>query len=137
MTRDNILADKSINFAIRMAKCYSYLMEERKEFIMSKQMLRSGTSIGANVRESVNAQSKLDFINKLNIALKESNETEYWLELLYETDYIEEKMFNSFITDNHNISGTLVNIIKSTKNNINNINNPKIESDNGEDEGAA
>ena len=87
---------------------------------MSKQILRSGTSIGANVRESVNAQSKLDFINKLNIALKESSETEYWLELLHETGYIEEDAFASIITDNNNISGTLVNIIKSTKQNINN-----------------
>ena len=134
---DNKIQIISKAYAIRIIRLYQFLTNEKHEFIMSKQMLRSGTSIGANVRESVNAQSKLDFINKLNIALKESNETEYWLELLYETDYIEEKMFNSFITNNHNISGTLVNIIKSTKNNINNINNPKIESDNGEDEGAA
>ena len=134
---DNKIQIISKAYAIRIIRLYQFLTNEKHEFIMSKQMLRSGTSIGANVRESVNAQSKFDFINKLNIALKESNETEYWLELLYETDYIEEKMFNSFITDNHNISGTLVNIIKSTKNNINNINNPKIESDNGEDEGAA
>ena len=89
---------------------------------MSKQVLRSGTSIGANVRESVNAQSKPDFINKLNIALKESNETEYWLELLHETDYIDNYQFQSIIEDNHNLTGTLINIIKSTKHNQNTTN---------------
>ena len=88
--------------------------------MLAKQILRSGTSIGANVRESVNAQSKLDFVNKLNIALKESNETEYWLELLHETNFIDDNQFESIIVDNNNITGTLVNIIKSTKQNINN-----------------
>ena len=94
---------------------YKYLTEEKKEYVLSKQVLRSGTSIGANVRESVNAQSQLDFISKLSIALKEANETEYWLELLYETDYITEEMFNSMISDNKYVVGTLVNIIKTMK----------------------
>lgn len=137
METGNKILDLSKAYAIRIIRLYQFLNNEKREYILSRQLLRSGTSIGANVRESINAQSKLDFINKLNIALKESNETEYWLELLYETDYIEENMFSSFITDNHNISGTLVNIIKTTKNNLNNKTlNPKIESENSDD-GAA
>ena len=122
MEKDNKILDISKAFAIRIIRLYQYLTTEKHEFVMSKQLLRSGTSIGANARESINAQSKLDFISKLNIALKESNETEYWLELLYETDYIEEKLFYSFIKDNNNITGTLVNIIKTTKQNLNNNN---------------
>ena len=113
MEKDNKILDISKAFAIQIIRLYQYLTTEKHEFVMSKQLLRSGTSIGANARESINAQSKLDFISKLNIALKESNETEYWLELLYETDYIEEKLFYSFIKDNNNITGTLVNIIKT------------------------
>ena len=122
MEKDNKILDISKAFAIQIIRLYQYLTTEKHEFVMSKQLLRSGTSIGANARESINAQSKLDFISKLNIALKESNETEYWLELLYETDYIEEKLFYSFIKDNNNITGTLVNIIKTTKQNLNNNN---------------
>ena len=119
MEKDNKILIKSKAFAIRIIRAYQYLCDEKHEFVMSKQLLRSGTSIGANVRESINAQSKLDFINKLNIALKESNETEYWLELLHETGYFDDDAFNSIITDNNNITGTLVNIIKSSKQNIN------------------
>ena len=115
MAKDNLIQDLSKSFAIRIIKMYKYLTEEKKEYVLSKQVLRSGTSIGANVRESVNAQSQLDFISKLSIALKEANETEYWLELLYETDYITEEMFNSMISDNKYVVGTLVNIIKTMK----------------------
>ena len=79
MTRNNILADKSVDFAIRMAKCYNYLMNEKNEFIMSKQMFRCGTSIGANIHEAIQAQSKADFISKLSISLKEASETSFWL----------------------------------------------------------
>ena len=82
---------------------------------MSKQLLRSGTSIGANVRESVNAQSRMDFINKLNIALKEANETEYWLELLHESDYLNDQQFESNYNECGKIAATLTKIIKSTK----------------------
>ncbi len=71
------------------------MKEEKQVYVLSKQILRSGTSIGANIRESVNAQSRMDFINKLNIALKEANETEYWLELLHESDYLDDKQFES------------------------------------------
>ncbi|MBQ9559554.1 MAG: four helix bundle protein [Bacteroidaceae bacterium] len=120
MEKENKILVISKVFAIRIIRLYQHLVEEKHEYVLSKQVLRSGTSIGANVRESVNAQSKLDFINKLNIALKESNETEYWLELLHETDYIDDQSFNSIIQDNNNITGTLVNIIKRTKDNLNN-----------------
>ena len=117
MRNDNKILIISKAFAIRVIRLYHYLVREKQEYVLSKQILRSGTSIWANVRESVNAQSRADFINKLNIALKESNETEYWLELLYETEYIDDKQFNSLLEDNKNITGTLINIIKTTKNN--------------------
>ena len=80
--KDNVVKDKSLEFAVRIVNLYKFLVNEQKEFVMSKQILRSGTSIGANIREAEQAQSRADFINKLNIALKEANETEYWLELL-------------------------------------------------------
>ena len=119
MDKENKILIQSKAFAIRIIRAYQYLCDEEHEYVMSKQLLRSGTSIGANVRESVNAQSKLDFINKLNIALKESNETEYWLELLFETEFLDKNTFDSNIKDNNNITETLVNINKSTKQNIN------------------
>ena len=86
--KDNVVKDKSLEFAVRIVNLYKFLVNEQKEFVMSKQILRSGTSIGANIREAEQAQSRADFINKLNIALKEANETEYWLELLIRTEYI-------------------------------------------------
>jgi len=119
MEKENKIQIQSKVFAIRIIRACQYLLEEKHEYVLSKQLLRSGTSIGANVRESINAQSRLDFINKLSIALKESNETEYWLELLHETDYIDDNQFNSIIVDCNNITGTLVNIIKTTKDNLN------------------
>lgn len=85
---------------MRTIKLYKFLTERKKEFILSKQVLRCGTSIGANVREAVVAQSKADFYAKLHISLKEANETEYWLELLYESGYIDEKSFTSIYSDN-------------------------------------
>ena len=86
MKADNQVLTDSKAFALRIIRLYNYLKEEKQVYVLSKQILRSGTSIGANIRESVNAQSRMDFINKLNIALKEANETEYWLELLHESD---------------------------------------------------
>ena len=88
---DNLVLDKSKAFAIRSVKLYQYLTEEKREFILSKQMLRSGTSIGANCREAVRAQSKADFVAKLNISLKEADETSYWIELLHETGYLNDR----------------------------------------------
>lgn len=90
----NVLSEKSYKFAIRIVNLTKYL-QENKEYILSKQLLRSGTAIGALINESVYAQSKADFINKLSIALKEANETQYWLNLLKDTDYINLKMFKS------------------------------------------
>ncbi|MBO4658078.1 MAG: four helix bundle protein [Prevotella sp.] len=122
MKKDNKILNISKAFAIRIIRLYQYLQEEKKEFVLSRQILRSGTSIGANVRESVHAQSLDDFIYKLNISLKESFETEYWIELLYETEYINEQQFLSLISDNKEITATLTKIIKTskTKNDVNN-----------------
>ena len=102
-------------FAIRIVKLYKYLSEEKKEYVISKQLLRSGTSIGANTRESKNAQSKNDFINKLNIALKEADETEYWLELLYQTEYLSDSEYQSIKEDNSELIKILTTIIKKLK----------------------
>ena len=118
MNKENKIQINSKKFAIRIIRLYQYLSEEKKEHVLSKQLLRCGTSIGANVRESINAQSKADFMSKLNIALKESNETEYWLELLYETDYLTKEQFDSIISDNNNLTGTLINILKTLKSNV-------------------
>ena len=97
--KNNIAKEKSIKFAIRIINLYKYLTEEKKEFIISKQLLRSGTSIGSNIAESECAMSSKDFLAKIYIALKESNETLYWLELLYETEYLSEKEYNSVKSD--------------------------------------
>lgn len=89
------IQQKSRDFAIRIINCYSYLVNEKHEQVMSKQLLRCGTSIGANTRESKNAQSRMDFLSKLNIALKEADEIEYWLDLLHETKFLDDKMYDS------------------------------------------
>ena len=112
---DNVVADKSKSFAIRIIKFYKYLCDEKKEFILSKQILRSGTSIGANIRESKNAQSKADFINKMNIALKEADETAYWLELLWESEIIEKSQVKDLYELNTELIKLLTAIIKSSK----------------------
>lgn len=117
MKQGNLVKDKSFAFAIRAVKLYKILCEERKEFVLSKQMMRSGTAIGALVRESEHAQSKADFINKLSIALKEANETEYWLMLLRETDYLSEVEYDSIINDCKELLRLLISIIKTTKEN--------------------
>lgn len=104
-----------MNFAIRIVKLYTYLCETKKEFVLSRQLLRSGTSIGANTKESKNAQSKKDFMNKLNIALKEADETEYWLELLYKTDFLTQEEYTSINNDNSELIKILTTIIKKLK----------------------
>ena len=111
----NAVQDKSRDFAIRIIKCYSYLTEQKNEHVMSKQLLRCGTSIGANTRESKNAQSRMDFLNKLNIALKEADETDYWLDLLHTTGYIEDRLYNSIEADCKELVAILVSIIKKLK----------------------
>ena len=114
---DNIIETKSFDFAVRIVNLYKHLCEERREFILSKQLLRSGTSIGANVAEAQKAQTKPDFNAKMNIALKEANETQYWLKLLYKTEYLTNKEFKSMETDIDEIIAILVSICKKTNNN--------------------
>lgn len=111
---NNIVLDKSKVFAIRIIRLYQFLSVKKKEFVLSKQLLRSGTSIGANVSEATRAQSRADFLAKINIALKEAAETEYWLELLYETNYIEKSLFDSLISDNNALIRILTSISKTT-----------------------
>jgi len=115
--KDNQVVDKSKDFAIRIVKLYKYLCETKHEYILSKQLLRSGTSIGANIKEAIQAQSTPDFLFKLNISLKEASETEYWLEILHETEYLTEKEFNSIYPDCEELLRLLVSIIKSTRKN--------------------
>ena len=118
MTQDNILIDKSIDFAIRMTNCYKYLMEEKNEYIMSKQMFRNGTSIGANIHEGVQAQSKADFVSKLGIALKEASETSYWLVILNKANYLDEKLYLSLKEDLDSMIRILVASLKTSKKNM-------------------
>ena len=115
MKENNIIEQKSKAFALRIIKLYQWLTEAKHEFVLSKQVLRSGTSIGANVKEGIRAQSIPDFIAKFSIALKEAEETEYWLELLHESGYIEEPSFTSIYEDNKEIVKLLIAIVKTTK----------------------
>lgn len=114
--KQSIVKDKSMQFAIRVVRLYQYLTEaaSRKEYVLSRQMLRSGTSIGANVREALRGQSVADFTSKMNIALKEASETEYWLELLGEADYLEDKQSVSMLNDCRELIRMLMSIVKST-----------------------
>lgn len=116
MKSDNVIVDKSKAFALRIIKLYKYLLSEKKEYVLSKQILRSGTSIGANVKEAIRGQSKADFYAKMNIALKEASETEYWLELLGESGYIEKIHFDSMNSDCQELISILVAITKTQKN---------------------
>ena len=115
---DNIIETKSFDFAIRIVKLYKHLSEDKGERIISKQVLRSGTSIGANVSEAQRGQTKPDFNAKMNVALKEANETYYWLRLLHSTDYLSDKEFESVEKDIREIIAILVSICKKTNNNI-------------------
>ena len=114
---ETALQKKSKAFAVRIIRMYQYLCEEKHEYVLSKQVLRSGTSIGANVREAKRAQTTPDFNAKLFIALKEAEETEYWLELLVETDYISKEVFESIYEDNEEIIKLLVSSTKTIKEN--------------------
>lgn len=112
---ENNIYDISRAFAIRIVNLYKYLKEERSEHIMSKQLFRSGTSIGANAFEGKNAQSRADFTTKMNIALKEATESAYWIDLLHETNYISDKEYNSINDECCKIIGVLTKIVKATK----------------------
>ncbi len=114
----SIIGDKSFLFALEIVKLYKHLITD-KEFHLSAQILRSGTSIGANAREAEQAQSKLDFIHKLNISLKEANETEYWLELLYKSEYIQKDMYINLQNKCVELKKILIAIIKTSKKNLN------------------
>lgn len=117
--KDSVAHVKAKAFAVRIVKFTRFLENEKREFTLSKQILRSGTSIGANLHECINAQSKADFISKLQIALKEANETEYWLELFFESEMIDRQMFDSLHSDLNELISLLVSSIKTAKDNLN------------------
>ena len=112
---DNVIENKSFNFSIRIVNLYKYLTVEKKEYVLSKQLLRSGTSIGANVAEAEQAQSKPDFVSKMNIALKETAETKYWIKLLQATNYLTNEAGSSILADCVELEKILVSIIKASK----------------------
>lgn len=114
---NSIIENKSFEFAIRTVNLYRHLITEKKEYVMSKQLLKSGTSIGANVSEGEQGQSKADFHSKMCIALKEANETYYWLRLLFATEYLTEKEYLSMEPDIKEIIALLTSICKTTQNN--------------------
>jgi four helix bundle protein len=113
--KESIVRQKSYLFALRVIKAYKYLTQEQREFVLSKQVLRSGTSIGALVKEAEHAQSRADFIHKMNVALKEANETEYWLMLLKDSEYIETKSYSSIHQDCSELIKLLASIVKTSK----------------------
>jgi len=115
--KESVIKDKSQDFALRIIKLYKYLTitAQNKEYVLSKQVLRSGTSIGANIKEALRGQSRPDFRAKMSIALKEASETEYWIELLYKSEYIDEPAYTSIITDNIELIKILTRIVKNTE----------------------
>ena len=113
--KENVLKEKSFLFAIRVINLYKFLKKEHKEFVLSQQIIRSGTSVGALVREAEHAESIKDFIHKLSISLKEINETEYWLDLLFATDFINEKMYQSLKKDCEELLKLLTASVKTSK----------------------
>ncbi len=115
MNNKSVIGEKSFRFAVRIVKLYKYLCDSKKEFVLSKQPLRSGTSIGANVREAHNGESKADFIHKMGIAQKETDETVYWLEQLYETEYLSQNEFDSINGEASEILKILNSIILTSK----------------------
>ena len=117
MTGSNVVFSKSKKFALRMINMYNYLCSEKKEFIMSKQLLKSGTSIGANIAEAECSISRKEFLSKMYIAFKECAETQYWLEILFESGYIDKKAFDSVMDDCREIKQMLSSITKTTKEN--------------------
>ena len=115
MAAQSIVGEKSLAFAKRTARCYRYLRDKKKETVMSKQLLRCGTSIGANVREGQYAQSKKDFISKMNIALKEAGETDYWLDVIHSAGYFNDEEYTSLDADNKELLRMLAAIVKTSK----------------------
>jgi four helix bundle protein len=121
MKQDNIILDKSFDFAVRVVKLYKYLCDDKKEYILSKQLLRSGTSIGANINEAQAGQSKADFISKMSISSKEARESKYWIDLLVKTEYlnINDQHTKSLQQDIEEIIKLLTSIVKSSRENAN------------------
>ncbi|EJE7234041.1 four helix bundle protein [Clostridium sporogenes] len=115
---NSIAYDKAFDFALDIIQLYKYLITEKKEYVLSKQILRSGTSIGANIKEGINGQSKKDFLSKMSIALKEAEETEYWIELLKYSNYIDDKTSSLLLENCKEIIKILVTTIKTTKMNL-------------------
>ena len=111
---ENVIVEKSLDFAVRIVNLRKYLTKEHNEYVMSKQLLRCGTSIGTNIAEAQRGQSKADFAAKMNIALKEANETEYWLKLLYRTQYLSKEQYESIIIDVQELLGILVSICRTS-----------------------
>lgn len=117
MEKENAIKTKSYDFAIRIVNMYKHISDEKKEFVLSKQVLRSGTSIGANVQEAIGGSTRKDFSYKLGVAYKEARETEYWLNLLHDTYYLETNMFESIVKDCSELCKILYSIIQTTKEN--------------------
>ena len=121
--KDSVLSEKSFSFALRIVNLYKHLLAKHKEYVLSKQVLRSGTSVGANIEEAKHAQSKIDFIHKLSIAQKEASETCYWIRLLHKSDYLNEKLTDSLMLDCDEIQRMLTASIKTAKANLEKGNN--------------
>ena len=117
MKTDNIIEQLSRQFSVRIIRLYEYLKKNKIDLVLCRQLLRSGTSVGANVAESIHAQSTADFVSKLNIALKEADETKFWLDSFYAVNYLNEEQYNSITNDCCKIIATLVKIINTTKDN--------------------
>nr|VFK36499.1 MAG: four helix bundle protein [Candidatus Kentron sp. SD]VFK77819.1 MAG: four helix bundle protein [Candidatus Kentron sp. SD] len=115
MKNDNIIQTKSYAFAVRIVRLYQHLSKEKKEYVLSRQLLRCGTTIGANIEEAIGGQSRADFVSKLSIAYKEARETTYWLRLLKDTDYITSIQFDSIYVDAEELCRIIAAIQKSTK----------------------
>ena len=113
--KDNLVKKKSKELAVRIVRLYQYLSEEKREYVMSKQVMRSGTSVGANIHEALQGQSKADFTAKMLIALKEASETEYWLELLHETGYLSKDEYESIQRDCGEVARLLTAIVKASR----------------------
>ena len=124
MNEGNIILQKGYSFALAIIKLYKFLSTEKKEFVLSKQILKSGTSIGANINEALSSESKKDFVHKLGIALKESRETSYWLNLLKDSEYITDQQFNELATECNALIRILSSIILTTKERYLKIHNP-------------
>jgi four helix bundle protein len=116
--KENLILDKSFAFAVRVVNCCKFIQTNHQEYILTKQVLRSGTAIGALAREAMHGESKKDFIHKMSIALKEANETEYWIELLHKTEYLEERTYASIVSDLKDVKNILIAIVKTTKNSL-------------------